>query len=477
MECLGDELVFVFVRGELPEHEHAAVRDHIGACTPCRRLVSEVARSLDGATQQPTRDEGGPPEIGDKTIGRYILRERLGAGGSGVVHRAHDPQLGRDVALKVLAAGASSAQGATPGRWMREAKAMARLSDPNVVTVYDAGTWADSVFIAMELVEGRTLREWLREEARSVPAIVDALVAAGRGLAAAHAVGLVHRDFKPANVLVGHDGRVRVTDFGLAQPLRAEDVADASQHPEARWATITQTCSLGGTPAYMAPEVFGGSVGDARSDQYSFSVTVFEALYGKKPIERDSVLDLVTAVMRGEMEWPTRPAVPLAIQRALRRGLSVDPEKRFPGMAGLLEALETGRSAWLTRRRAALAGVVVAAGTALLLLSGRRGTSGELRSAFAAEGVERAVPVVTAPATADAAAAAPPAPGDAASAAPDASASTPPRAPSAPAARKHAPGGSPRAAAKPTPAASPPRPGATAADPDALLPDPWLDKP
>ncbi len=215
-------------------------------------------------------------------VGRYVILDRIGAGGMGVVYAAYDPELDRRVALKLLRTDRFAAPGHL--RLLREAKALARLTHPNVVAVHDAGTFGDQVFVAMELVEGETLRQWLEAGARSWREVLDRLLAAGRGLAAAHAAGLVHRDFKPENVLLGRDGRVRVVDFGLAKAL-----ADAAEEPAAPdsggelASPLTEWGAVLGTPAYMAPEQIRGIAADARSDQFSFCVALYEALYGERP--------------------------------------------------------------------------------------------------------------------------------------------------------------------------------------------------
>src|SRR5262249_4840316 len=181
----------------------------------------------------------------------------------GVVYAANDPELGGQVALKLLKTALDQE------RLVREARALARVSHPNVVAVHDVGRWKERVFIAMELVRGRDLRAWLRERRRRWPEVVDVFIAAGRGLASAHAAGLVHRDFKPENVLISSEGRVAVSDFGLARGL--EEAPDGT---------------VSGTLAYMAPEQAAGELADARSDQYAFCASLFEALHGARPPER-----------------------------------------------------------------------------------------------------------------------------------------------------------------------------------------------
>ncbi|HTM19495.1 MAG TPA: serine/threonine-protein kinase, partial [Kofleriaceae bacterium] len=195
-------------------------------------------------------------------VGRYVVLELIGGGGMGMIYKAYDPQLDRAVALKLMRPAAAESDPDASNRVLREAQSLAKLQHPNIVAVHDAGLFGDQVFAAMEYVAGDTVSRWLKVEPRSAEEIVDVFRAAGRGLAAAHAAGLVHRDFKPDNVIVGTDGRVRVLDFGLARP--AGDAAAGG--PSA------------GTPAYMAPEQHDHRVADARSDQYSFCVALYEAV-------------------------------------------------------------------------------------------------------------------------------------------------------------------------------------------------------
>src|SRR4051812_10268762 len=255
---------------------------------------------------QPPRQPGEPLPRGS-AVGRYVVLERIGSGGMGVVYAAYDPELDRKVALKLLRPDRAGAAGEAALRLQRGAQAIARLSDPHVVAVYDAGTFGDQVFVAMELMEGRTLRQWLGEGKRGWREIVDVFVAAGRGLAAAHAAGLVHRDFKPDNVLLGTDGRVKVADFGLARPVGDADPgggeAALMESPGSRGLLATPLTEWGvamGTPAYMAPEQLRGERADARSDQFSFCVALWEALYGRKPFAGESFREMLDAERRGE---------------------------------------------------------------------------------------------------------------------------------------------------------------------------------
>jgi tetratricopeptide (TPR) repeat protein len=297
-------------------------------------------------------DAGAPPQ----NVGRFEVLRVIGAGGMGVVLAARDPTLDRKVALKLMrphlwAAGGDRAE------LGREAQAMARLAHPNVVAVHEVGSVGDQTFIAMELVEGTTLRGWLDAQPRPWREVVAMLVAAGRGLAAAHAAGLVHRDFKPDNVLVGADGRPRVSDFGLVVPG-----AGPVEVPVDATAATSRIGTTAGTPAYMSPEQWAGTIVDARSDQFSFCVAAWEALYGRRPFAGDTPGEIGAAVRIGAITEPPadRPA-PRSIATALRRGLAPAPADRWPDLAALLAELERALGG---RRRGVI--VAAAAGGAVL---------------------------------------------------------------------------------------------------------------
>jgi eukaryotic-like serine/threonine-protein kinase len=319
----------------------------------------------------PTIDVGGPElpatghlRPGDR-VGRYIIIEEIGAGGMGVVYLGYDTELHRKAALKVLR-GRRTGRDTTEGqqRLLREARAMAQLSHPNVVTVYDVGTLDDEVYVAMEFVQGSTLRAWTHEQPRSWVEIVTAFVRTGRGLAAAHATGLVHRDFKPDNVLMGDDERPRVLDFGLAwAPELEDDEFDASaSRVEARRlalsSDLTEAGAVVGTPTYMAPEQHLGRRPDHRSDQFSFCAALYETLYRQRPYAARDLDELARAKRKGEIvEPPESAAVPRALFRIVRRGLEPEPDQRFRDMDALLAALRRIRVR--TRRRLVAASLLV----------------------------------------------------------------------------------------------------------------------
>jgi WD40 repeat protein/serine/threonine protein kinase len=287
-------------------------------------------------------------------IGRFTLLGQVGSGAMSMVYAAYDDELDRRVAVKLL----RTALVPSDVRLRREARALARLSHPNVVAVHEIGHWEGRLFIAMELVDGQTLDTWLDERPRTWQEIVDVLLQAGSGLAAAHEIGLVHRDFKPTNVMVGEDGRVRVLDFGLVrrtgQPgaawpeeRRGGEAVPEEPEPPAGSGSETVTGACVGTPAYMAPEQRAGLVADVLSDQFSFCVALHEALFDVRPGEPPE----------DGRDRHRRP-VPARLARAIERGLAADPRARWPSMRHLLGALERLRGAgrrW--RIRAAMLGL------------------------------------------------------------------------------------------------------------------------
>ena len=306
-------------------------------------------------------------------IARYRILGRLGAGGMGVVYRAHDAQLDRDVALKLLRVGEDGTEGRT--RMLREAKAAAKIRHPNVVTVYDAGEVFGRVFIAMELIDGVTLKAFFCGRKRIWREVVEIMLGAGEGLAAAHVAGLVHRDFKPDNVLVETGGRVRVLDFGLARPasesegptMLSASVASMGDGPP-MLRTLTQTGTLVGTPAYMAPEQHLCRGVEARSDQFAYCVTFFECLFGHRPFAGDTQAELTMNVVEGRMLPPKdRGDVPTEIVAALHRGLAVDPADRHDALVDLLAEMRASLRRHAPHDRRTL---LIAAGVMLPLLFG-----------------------------------------------------------------------------------------------------------
>jgi eukaryotic-like serine/threonine-protein kinase len=337
---------------------------------------------------------GGRPPA--KKLGRYELREGIGAGGMGEVYRAYDPELDREIAIKRLGLGEQSSD--ARHRLLREGQTLARSSHPNIVQVYDVGTEPSTgdVFIAMELIEGTTLRGWLRREQPSWRAIANVFVQAGEGLAAAHARGIVHRDFKPENVLVTHEGVAKVVDFGLAKPwlvshpgaglqidpptgpasteiskgdrARAAGESDVSYDDLARrtssvlHSALTPHGAQLGTPAYMPPEQHAGESSDPRIDQFAFAVALYEALAGRLPFAGSTSTEYAIAVMEGAVRpFPRHTPIPRGLQRAILRALAVKPEERFEDLSPLLQELR--RDPARLRKRVAMVGGAIMVGS------------------------------------------------------------------------------------------------------------------
>ncbi len=330
--CPGDDTLVALVEKALDGDRVAALADHIDRCERCRATVGALAGSDDTTAK----------------VGRYELRDQLGSGGMGVVWAAWDPMLERRVAIKLLRPEVGDHGSA---RMLREARAAAKLAHPNVVAVHDVGEHDGTVFIATELVEGDSLDHWQRE--KSATAIVEIYVQACRGLAAAHEIGLVHRDVKPSNILVGRDGRARIGDFGLARAV-AIDGATAST-------ALTHTGHVVGTPAYMAPEQRAALRVDARADQYALCVALAEALGGTRP-------------------GPDTPATKLRVESryaaAIARGLRIDPDERWPDLGALVAALMAEPTSAVASRRARVwnaGGAVVVAAAVVAIVVGMRG--------------------------------------------------------------------------------------------------------
>ncbi|MET0404450.1 MAG: serine/threonine-protein kinase [Cystobacter sp.] len=285
------------------------------------------------------------PATGRMLAGRYTVLGLLGEGGMSVVLAAYDAQLDRRVALKLLRARTETEEdGRSELRMVREAQAMARLNHPHVVAVYDSGRLEDgSFFIAMEHVEGQTLRQWLKERPRAWRDVLAVFLAAGRGLAAAHEAGLVHRDFKPDNVLVGRDGRVRVMDFGVARtgalPEDAFPPVLASTRTGAWESELTLAGFVVGTPRYLAPELLRGAPADTRSDVFSFCFSLYESLCGQPVYVGDTDLERTRSRFAGRINAPPA-SLPSWVMRSVLQGLSVEPSQRPASMAVLLAALE-----------------------------------------------------------------------------------------------------------------------------------------
>ena len=319
--------------------------------------------SLGGTTmgasgsRTPVREGDIPPQIG-----RYTVLKAIGAGGMGVVYAAYDTDLDRKVAIKLLHRGLAEVGPGTIGhsRLLREAQAMAKISHPNVLQVFEVGVHHGQVFLALEFVDGATLEAWLTAEPRTWRDILGVFLQAGRGLEAAHSVGLVHRDFKPENVLVDQQGRARVMDFGLARAAGSID-PDVVSSPMAVSTSsalntrLTADGAIMGTPLYMAPEQHVGGLADARSDEFAFCVALYEALYGQRPFAGEDLKTLALSVLQGHVREPPRTRrLPAWLRCAVFRGLSSEPGDRYSSMTTLLAELARDRVG--ARRRWLLAG-------------------------------------------------------------------------------------------------------------------------
>ncbi|MDB4960698.1 MAG: serine/threonine kinase family protein [Myxococcales bacterium] len=342
--CPAADVLSAFTAGELTEAEATALEAHLDGCSSCLVVVGCLAQS---------------PELqAGNLVGRYQILARVGRGAFGVVYAAYDPELDRKVALKIL----HRTRRDDEERFQHEARAMARVSSPHVVAVHDVGRSDSGWFAAMEFVDGWTLGAWLAAEPRSVREIVGAFTQAGRGLAAAHAAGIIHRDFKPENVLVHRDGRVAVTDFGLARSGVVAPLTDDVGSSPRSLSSFTVEGTLVGTPLYMSPEALRREAVDARSDLFSFCVALYAALFGASPFPAHTVPDLLAAIDTGP-RVPREPRLPRHVRDAVLAGLQADPARRPPTMGALVHALEHD-----ARRSKIAAGGIGAAGIVALVV-------------------------------------------------------------------------------------------------------------
>ena len=375
MACPDEETLAALVSLQLPPKARQEVEDHAATCEHCAQTLaifvelyvpgeSTGVRTVDHLVRRQAT-----PLARGTTIGRFLVVQEVGRGGMGVVYAAYDPELDRKVAIKLLAPGLPIGARELEARFRREAQTMARLVHPNVVTVLDFGldesVAPPRLFVAMEYVEGSTLRTWLHARPRSVDEILDAFLAAARGLAAAHAAGIVHRDFKPDNVLIDREGHVRVTDFGLARAFGPEtnDPTESgiTSRSEISSGELTADDTVVGTPVYMAPEQIDGVHVGPAADQFAWCVALYEALYGCRPFPHRSLEERSTAIARGQLASPSvRRSVPTRLQRAIVMGLRAAPSDRHSSMQSMVRAIERGR-----RRRLGRAVLLVAAAGAL----------------------------------------------------------------------------------------------------------------
>ena len=350
-DCPEHEQIDAFLARTLRPEQAVALEAHFDQCDECRLLAFALAPE-----EEPRADA--------HRIGRYVVKRQLGEGAMGIVYAARDPALRRDVAIKLLRGGASPVRADAAVRLRREAQGLARLAHPHVVSIFDVGTQDDEVYLAMELIDGVSFATWLAERQRTWREIVQLLLQAAEGLAVAHAAGLVHRDIKPQNVMVTSDGRAKVVDFGLAHHAGAARTSSPEDFDDVA-VRLTATGAIVGTPAYSAPEVLGGQLGDPRSDVFSFCVMAFEALYGRRPYDATTLATLREQARRG-VELPRTPRLPAVVRRMLVTGLRPDPATRPATIAELVPAL---RSALVPRGKIAIgvgAGVAMIAGASII---------------------------------------------------------------------------------------------------------------
>ncbi len=365
MACLDENEVVALLSGGLRGDALQVAQQHLDGCEECLDLVglfqqaeadeeNPLAERRSQNHETPVLEMSESEEInfnakpGSK-IGRYEILRPIGRGGMGVVYLATDPKLGRKVAIKLVKPSLKADDRVQhyERRLMREARAMAQLTHPNVLTIYDVGMHGDQVFLASEWVDGATLEDWICEHTHHWQSIVTMFRGAARGLAAAHEAGLIHRDFKPSNVMIGKDHRVLVFDFGLVKSTRAT------------MGEITTQLSgnfIVGTPAYMSPEQMVGDPADERSDQFSFCASLYESIAGKRPFAGRSLVELLSNIKAGKIEEPRK--IPKWLWELLKRGLQRKPEDRYPSMNAVLAVMDAGLAD--RRRRKLFVGLGVA---------------------------------------------------------------------------------------------------------------------
>lgn len=333
--CPQDEDVAEYVLGSLEAARREAMGVHIDTCVSCRQAISTLALSLSsvGGDLEPGNVSAAESSLGPGSqVGRFVVLNLIGAGQMGQVYLAYDPALERNVALKFVHDGDGDGD-QVERRFRREARVMAKLAHPNLVAIHDVGVWQSQLYLAMDFVSGLTLRDWLKAKERSWPDIRRVMLEAARGLSAAHQAGIVHRDFKPENILVGKDGRVLVADFGLA----VRNQSDVGRESE----ELQMATPGSGTPAYMAAEQFSGGAPSERSDQFSYCAVLFECLCGTRPFVGETVAELRTSVLLGQPK-SFRPTVAGAtrIKSIVMRGLALRPEDRMASMQEIVTLLE-----------------------------------------------------------------------------------------------------------------------------------------
>jgi tetratricopeptide (TPR) repeat protein len=366
--CPGDDTITLLVCGQLVGARVEVLESHVVTCESCRKLVG-ILREAHGSGDERLRASMFGLVAPGSLVGRYRIEDMLGAGGMGVVYAAHDPELDRDVALKLLYPMiGDDGRDEVAQRLRHESTTMARLRHPNVATIHDIGRYRDQLFLVMERVRGTTLRAWVGAD-RPWQVVVSTFVLAGKGLGAAHDAGIVHCDFKPDNVLLDADGRPLITDFGLAQVIAGSRARMGPNKPVHALGSSSMIDVSGahvfGTPAYMAPERFDAAIAaDVQGDVFAFAAALYEVLYGRRPFEGTTVDEMRAAVSRGVPAKPPVGPVPAWLYRVVARGLDPDRARRYRAMSEMLDALQPPprRSRWIVWAGAATA--IAAAGVA-----------------------------------------------------------------------------------------------------------------
>ncbi len=397
--CATENELIEFADGLLDGHAYTWVEQHVDTCMHCSGLLAEVLQGMSsGMGCESTYKEDQPGHastlisaLADGTaygqrVGRFVLLEHVGTGGMGFVYTAYDPELARTIALKLIRPQLGRTSGHARVRLLREAQAAARLKHPHVVTVYEAGEAQGVSFIALEYVQGVSLRTWLRQGTHTWREVLAVFLDAGEGLAAAHRAGVLHRDFKPDNVLLDRDGRAKVADFGLAAGVQDEALQRTYENltgsHESLDLRMTKTGTLLGTPAYMAPEQHHCADVDVRADQYSFAVSLYEALYGEYPFSGSTVEALLEAKQAAALPTGRSKGVPGWLRAVVIRGLQPSPEQRWRDMDAMLAALRANP----VLRRGLWAATAVLVGGALTAAGVHAYQRAEVAAACKAEG-------------------------------------------------------------------------------------------
>ncbi|MCB9642473.1 MAG: protein kinase [Myxococcales bacterium] len=367
-DCPDENQFVAMLQGLLSPQEVQRLEEAMDRCSYCAELMVEIARTM----HPEDASETSLPDHQPPKVGRYRLGELLGAGGMGMVYAAFDEELERKVAIKLLRPDVTDPEMREfhKARMIREARLLASLSHPRILTIYEVDTWNDQIFLAMQHIDGMNMRQWMEDRNPSWEEVLGMYIEVGRALVAAHEANIIHRDIKPDNILVSRKGDIYLTDFGLArvsQSTHHSISAFGGQHGQEQPKRLTAVGDILGTPAYMSPEQFRGRGVGKRSDQFSFCVALYEALYGVLPFGGHDIEEMMQAAQDGQLLMPQRSSVPNEIFRVLAKGLHPLPRERYTTMTDLLQALQSAKRGVAWRRAILPIGVVV--GTLLLFLA------------------------------------------------------------------------------------------------------------